>query len=162
MIIGKSAARSSQRNVGDRPKTMCRQKLRNEVPEARKLALSCSPSMGLNFASTIDFFRLRNRCFSHQRACDSCARRLLAEALVNSCRTVALLSKSCVRPGMQMTVGREESAPSTASFCVFGAALLDHLVGAYQQGWRYHQVESSCGLEVNNQLELGRQFDRQL
>src|SRR5450631_2469274 len=33
MIIGKSAARSSRRNVGDRLKTMCRQKLRNEVPE---------------------------------------------------------------------------------------------------------------------------------
>ena len=41
MIIGKSAARSSRRNVGDRPKTMCRQKLRNEVPEAGKPALSC-------------------------------------------------------------------------------------------------------------------------
>src|SRR5712664_3742636 len=44
MIIGKSAARSSQRNVGDRPKTMCRQKLRNEVPEAGKPALSCLPN----------------------------------------------------------------------------------------------------------------------
>src|SRR6266851_2491627 len=41
MIIGKSAARSSRRNVGDRPKTMCRQILRNEVPEAGKSALSC-------------------------------------------------------------------------------------------------------------------------
>jgi hypothetical protein len=44
MIIGKSAARSSRRNVGDRPKTMCRQTLRNEVPEAGKPALSCLPS----------------------------------------------------------------------------------------------------------------------
>src|ERR1700681_96637 len=43
MIIGKSAARLSRRNVGDRPKTMCRQKLRNEVPEAGKPALSCRP-----------------------------------------------------------------------------------------------------------------------
>src|SRR5450755_1431068 len=34
MIIGKSAARSSRRNVGDRPKTMCRQKLRTEGPAA--------------------------------------------------------------------------------------------------------------------------------
>src|SRR5712664_467481 len=44
MIIGKSAARSSRRNVGDRPKTMCRQKLRNEVPESGKPALSCHPN----------------------------------------------------------------------------------------------------------------------
>src|SRR5450631_1592605 len=44
MIIGKSAARRSRRNVGDRPKTMCRQKLRNEVPEAGKPALSCLPN----------------------------------------------------------------------------------------------------------------------
>src|SRR5271168_5359360 len=44
MIIGKSAACSSRRNVGDRPKTMCRQKLRNKVPEAGKPALSCDPS----------------------------------------------------------------------------------------------------------------------
>ena len=38
MIIGKSAARSSRRNVGDRPKTMCRQELRNEVPKADRKA----------------------------------------------------------------------------------------------------------------------------
>ena len=44
MIIGKSAARSSRRNVGDRPKTMCRQILRNEVPAAGKPALSCLPN----------------------------------------------------------------------------------------------------------------------
>src|SRR5216684_5927224 len=43
MIIEKGAARSSRRNVGARPKTMCRQKLRNEVPEAGKPALSCNP-----------------------------------------------------------------------------------------------------------------------
>jgi hypothetical protein len=43
MTIGKSAARSSRRNVGARPKPMCRQKLRNEVPEAVKPALSCHP-----------------------------------------------------------------------------------------------------------------------
>jgi hypothetical protein len=34
MIIGRSAARTSRRNVDERSKTMCRQKLRNEVPKA--------------------------------------------------------------------------------------------------------------------------------
>jgi hypothetical protein len=46
MIIEKSAARSSRRNVGNRPKTMCRQKLRNEVPErGNPLYLAVNPRL---------------------------------------------------------------------------------------------------------------------
>ncbi len=58
MIIGKSAARSSRRNVGDRPKTMCRQTLRNEVPEAGKPALSCLPNRACVSVRILHVFRI--------------------------------------------------------------------------------------------------------
>jgi hypothetical protein len=44
-------------------------------------------------------------------------------------------------------------APSAISR--FRSASLDHLIGAYQQGRRNLELKDPCGLEVNNQLELG-------
>jgi hypothetical protein len=67
---------------------MCRQKLRNEVPEAGKPALSCNPSMATTFPMATDFFRSPKRCFARQRACDLSARRLLTAVSVNGRRTV--------------------------------------------------------------------------
>jgi hypothetical protein len=70
MIIGKGAARSSRRNARDRPKTICRQTLRNEVPEAGKPALSCLPNRACKvtslqriFATSLDKQRSLSRCF---------------------------------------------------------------------------------------------------
>ena len=83
MMIGKSAARSSRRNVGDRPKTMCRQKLRNEVPEAGKPALSCLPNRAHKVNSLLRFFsislnkqRSLSRCFDCEQRPPSARSRL--------------------------------------------------------------------------------------
>jgi hypothetical protein len=42
------------------------------------------------------------------------------------------------------------------------AHLLDHLVGTADEGGRYVQAESDGGLQIDNQLEFGRQLDRQV
>src|ERR1700736_5303829 len=55
---------------------------------------------------------------------------------------------------------RRTGAPGAVS--QLRSASLDHLVGAYQQGGGNLELEDSCGLEVHNQFEPGRQFDRQL
>jgi hypothetical protein len=81
MRIGKSAARSSRRHVGDRPKIMCRQKLRNEVPEAGKPALSCLPNRAYkvnsqlrNFAIPLNKQRSLSRCFDCEQRSPSALR----------------------------------------------------------------------------------------
>ena len=83
MIIGKSAARSSRRNVGDQPKTMCRQTLRHEVPEAGKPALSCLPNRAHKVNSPLRFFaispnkqRSLSRCFDCEQRSPSARSRL--------------------------------------------------------------------------------------
>ena len=42
------------------------------------------------------------------------------------------------------------------------AASFDHLVGASEQRGRHGQVERFGGFEVDDELELGRLFDRQV
>src|SRR5450432_3539479 len=64
MIIGKSAARSSRRHVDDRPKTMCRQTLRTEGPEAGKPALSCHPRSVVSVRSLHGFLKVQRRSIS--------------------------------------------------------------------------------------------------
>src|SRR3954453_169171 len=83
MIIGKRAARSSRRNVGDRPKTMCRQTLRNEVPAARQLALSCLPNRACKVNSLLRLLaislnkqRSLYRCFDCEQRSPSARSRL--------------------------------------------------------------------------------------
>src|SRR5260221_14448246 len=61
MIIGKSAARSSRRNVGDRLKTMCRQKLRNEVPERGNPLYLAFHGRSVSVRILHDFLRVRCR-----------------------------------------------------------------------------------------------------
>jgi hypothetical protein len=41
-------------------------------------------------------------------------------------------------------------------------SLFDHLIGAGKQRWRHSQTEGLGGLEVDDELELGRQFNRQV
>ena len=40
--------------------------------------------------------------------------------------------------------------------------LLDHLIGAGEQHWRYGQADGFGGLEVDRQLVLGRRLHRQV
>src|SRR5664279_2386878 len=68
MIIEKSAAHESRRNAGARSKTMCRQKLRNEVPEAGKPALSCLPNRATKVNSQLRYFEL----FTHEHFLSLC------------------------------------------------------------------------------------------
>src|SRR4029078_10201718 len=65
-----SAPASPHRLDPSRTKTMCRQKLRNEVPAARTLALSCLPNRACKVNSLLCFFaislnkqRSLSRCF---------------------------------------------------------------------------------------------------
>ena len=106
MITGKSAARSFQRNVGDWPKTMCRQKLRNAVPEAGKPALSCSRSMGLTFPLRSSLSVLRNRASRINGPAIS--PHVDCSLLRGSTALTALdpHSKSCARPAMRTIIGR--------------------------------------------------------
>ena len=39
---------------------------------------------------------------------------------------------------------------------------LDHLLGAGEHRWRHVEAEHPCGLEVDHELELARQYDGQL
>ena len=66
-----------------RAKTMCRQKLRNEVPEARQLALSCLPNRACKVNSLLRFFaislnkqRSLSRCFDCEQRSPSARSRL--------------------------------------------------------------------------------------
>jgi hypothetical protein len=106
MITGKSAARSFQRNVGDWPKTMCRQKLRNAVPEAGKPALSCSRSMGLTFPLRSSLSVLRNRASRINGPAISphvdCSLLRGSTALT----ALGLGCKPCARPAMRTIIGR--------------------------------------------------------
>ena len=57
--------------------------------------------------------------------------------------------------------------PSTASEAVVSRRskadhLFDHLVGAREQRWRHLQAERLGGFEVDDQLEPGRKFDREI
>src|SRR5450830_1632823 len=40
------------------------------------------------------------------------------------------------------------------------ASLLDHLIGGSEQGWRHSNAECLRGLEIDNQLILGRRPDQ--
>jgi hypothetical protein len=42
------------------------------------------------------------------------------------------------------------------------AALFDHLVGAQQEQFRDRQAKHLCGGQVEDKIELGRLFDRQV
>src|SRR4051794_14674197 len=53
------------------------------------------------------------------------------------------------RPALWLNAAR---GPSTPSF--------DHVVGGSEQRGRNFYAERLCGLDVDNQLELGRPFDR--
>jgi hypothetical protein len=83
MIIGKSAARSSRRNVEDRPKTMCRQKLRNEVRKrgnplylAFLIGRTKSTLHYAFFAISLNKQRSLSRCFDCEQRSPSARSRL--------------------------------------------------------------------------------------
>ena len=115
MIIGKSAARSSRRNVGDRPKTMCRQKLRNEVPAARQPALSCLPNWACKVNSLLRFFaislnkqRSLSRCFDCEQRSPSARSRLAF-----SRRGPCVPSRSALGPSHALHQVRKQGCPSS-------------------------------------------------
>ncbi len=143
MIIGKSAARSSRRNVGARPKTMCRQTLRNDVPAAGKPALSCHPHRAPIVYSTLRYFTPPKSRIKHPRACGSSARRS-PDASVSRCRTV-------VRPLQRMRLERDADdnrtaliTPSNARFTDLGM-LVSRLTFIQQRSYdRRCRTSHSC------------------
>jgi hypothetical protein len=56
----------------------------------------------------------------------------------------------------------QPQAPSrgTAHSCLVYS--LDYFVGGSEQGWRNGNAERLCRLEINDKLEFGRLFDRQI
>src|SRR5712671_2802973 len=52
--------------------------------------------------------------------------------------------------------------PPAGSHQLCLAHSFDHLVSAREQGWRHFEAERLGGLEIDYQLEFGRQIDRKL
>ena len=128
MIFGKSAACSSRRNVGDRPKTMCRQKLRNEVPEAGKPALSCHPWL------------LSPHPLPHIRACDV-PRQTAMKCDLDHCDRISLARRTnrlldCGTRADRSTTVRTLSEYSGCMLCVGRPSVRRTVLDARSEQWR--------------------------